>query len=77
MTPQETFGELLARMRTELVPRGNMPVVRLSVTRYVEQSTVAAAIDELERLGLEGRLEPTSALKSLGIMLLRDSLRSR
>jgi len=70
--------ELIRELRTTLVPRGSLDLIRLHLRNegYVEGTNIRQAIDQLERRLLLGQnmcLE-FNGLEKLGTILLLDSI---
>jgi len=75
--PEGSFGELVQRLKTEVVPKGLLPMVRLQLRNhgFVAQETVAEAISQLEAHASTSVLSgPLNGLEKLGLLLLLDTL---
>ena len=67
---------LIERLRTQLVPQGTRPVVRISVTApYFDHDFITGCIDEMELKLMTARidLDSPSKLEILAMEILKDS----
>ena len=74
----ETVGELIKKLREQLVPGGTAPIVKLHLEGYgyFSHADVVKAIDRLEYAMTIGHAlgEKLNPLESMGAQLLLDSI---